>query len=182
MRKDKIVRMAMQLMASYSTTVNGIPVTSNVPTGTSPGPGHYTITLTFTIPIVNILAQYGADILDDLDPSAFASAVNAQTGSTISNFQTSTSGNALVINFDATSPPVAIVAAVIIGLLSVLAYIVYNIAVVVTPAVAPITNWLIPAVVLIGGGVVIYALLTSSKTRGAATQAVTKGFSTLATL
>ena len=151
---------------AYTTTYNGIPVTSNIDPSTTPGPGTYTMTIAFSVPVVNLIAEYGLDALVSADRFI------------ITNYSARPSGNNLIITFDATSPPVLVVIAVIIGLLIIALYFISGIVANVAALIKPISGGLdvllvgVGAAVILGVGMVAYSYYKEPKVRSGITKRI----------
>lgn len=77
---------------------------------------------------------------------------------------------------DGIAPGLLVLGLVAIGVLAFVEPIVTAVATTVNTAL----TWLLPVIVVIGGGIVTFALLTSPETRKSATKAVNRGFKKLA--
>lgn len=161
---------------AYTTTYNGIPVTSNIDPSTTPGPGTYTMTIAFSVPVVNLIAEYGLDALVSAD--RFINTITGQYSTSITNYSARPSGNNLIITFDATSPPVLVVIAVIIGLLIIALYFISGIVANVAALIKPISGGLdvllvgVGAAVILGVGMVAYSYYKEPKVRSGITKRI----------
>jgi len=116
---------------SYCTTYQGVNVCSNIPLNQKPqGPAHYKVTINFKVPFLSYFAW--ADLQVMLSVDNFIAELTKQLGyqPNITNYKVYViDAYNIGIEFDASSPPVLIVVAVIIALMAVLAYIIYMISV-----------------------------------------------------
>jgi len=119
---------------SYCTNYQGVNVCSNIPLDQKPqGPAHYKVTINFKVPFLSYIAWL--DLQVALSFNNFVQELAKQLGyqPQISNYKVYIiDAYNIGIEFDASSPPVLIVVAVILALTAVLAYIVYQIIVEVT--------------------------------------------------
>ena len=119
---------------SYCTNYQGVNVCSNIPLDQKPqGPAHYKVTIKFIVPFLSYIAWL--DLQVALSFNNFVQELAKQLGyqPQISNYKVYViDAYNIGIEFDASSPPVLIVVAVILALTAVLAYIVYQIIVEVT--------------------------------------------------
>ena len=119
---------------SYCTNYQGVNVCSNIPLDQKPqGPAHYKVTINFKVPFLSYVAWLDLQVALSFDN--FVAELTKQLGyqPQISNYKVYViDAYNIGIEFDASSPPVLIVVAVILALTAVLAYIVYQIIVEVT--------------------------------------------------
>ena len=118
---------------SYCTNYQGVNVCSNIPLDQKPGPSHYKVTINFKVPFLSYIAWVDLQVALSFDN--FVSELAKQLGyqPNITNYKVYViDAYNIGIEFDASSPPVLIVVAVILALTAVLAYIVYQIIVEVT--------------------------------------------------
>lgn len=120
-------------MASYTATVNGITLTSNIPVNISPSAGHYHYVLSLSMPAVLALALNGSSILETA--SQIEQQVAQRTGSPVKNTTLQISGNDMILDFDAGSPPVIIAIGVILGILALIVFAIVAINFIYSPAV-----------------------------------------------
>jgi len=115
---------------SYCTNYQGVQVCSNIPLDQKPGPSHYKITINFKVPFLSYIAW--ADLQVMLSVDNFVAELTKQLGyqPNITNYKVYViDAYNIGVEFDASSPPVLIVVAVILALTAVLAYIIYQITV-----------------------------------------------------
>ena len=118
---------------SYCTNYQGVNVCSNIPLDQKPGPSHYKVTINFKVPFLSYIAWVDLQVALSFDN--FVSELAKQLGfqPNITNYKVYViDAYNIGIEFDASSPPVLIVVAVILALTAVLAYIVYQISVEIT--------------------------------------------------
>ena len=118
---------------SYCTNYQGVQVCSNIPLDQKPGPSHYKVTINFKVPFLSYIAWL--DLQVALSFNNFVSELAKQLGyqPNVTNYKVYViDAYNIGIEFDASSPPVLIVVAVILALTAVLAYIVYQISVEIT--------------------------------------------------
>jgi len=115
---------------SYCTNYQGVQVCSNIPLDQKPGPSHYKITIKFKVPFLSYIAWIDLQVMLSVDN--FIAELAKQLGyqPNISNYKVYViDAYNIGIEFDASSPPVLIVVAVILALTAILAYIIYMITV-----------------------------------------------------
>jgi len=115
---------------SYCTNYQGVQVCSNIPLDQKPGPSHYKITINFKVPFLSYIAWLDLQVMLSVDN--FVNELAKQLGyqPNISNYKVYViDAYNIGVEFDASSPPVLIVVAVILALTAILAYIIYMITV-----------------------------------------------------
>jgi len=115
---------------SYCTNYQGVKVCSNIPPDQKPGPSHYKVTINFKVPFLSYFAWVDLQVM--LSFNNFVNELAKQLGyqPNITNYKVYIiDAYNIGIEFDASSPPVLIVVAVILALTAILAYIIYMITV-----------------------------------------------------
>jgi|GEM_PF-5551616 len=115
---------------SYCTNYQGVQVCSNIPLDQKPGPGHYKITINFKVPFLSYITWLDLQVALSVDN--FIAELAKQLGyqPNITNYKVYViDAYNIGVEFDASSPPVLIVVAVILALTAILAYIIYQITV-----------------------------------------------------
>ena len=100
---------------SYCTNYQGVQVCSNIPLDQKPGPSHYKITINFKVPFLSYIAW--ADLQVMLSVDNFIAELAKQLGyqPNITNYKVYViDAYNIGVEFDASSPPVLIVVAVLL--------------------------------------------------------------------
>ena len=119
-------------MTTYSGTYKGIQISSNMPIGSTIPHGNYmyTVTINYSMPIVNALEYVSLSMENILDSSALQAQLQKEVGadSTITNVNITTpNATQVVVTFNATSPPILLVISVIFIFFAIAAYFISNI-------------------------------------------------------
>jgi len=149
----------------YTTKIQGITLTSNVdPNQPQPPKSHYVYDIHFSVPFVNYIADWESQ---QIAWAANLTSSLASGGHTISHVAFSAPDNTtLRVEFDASSPPVLVAIAVILGIIAVITWLVSGIVATVTGAIVPpqpYGAWVWTAIILVIVGIAALLILTNWK-------------------